>query len=194
MLNNKKYLSQLNEIEIATGDLVKKEHAVKTAWAKELMDFIDVNRFKDKRCYIIVNDKRYFAVDNVRSCIMLYGGGMGTFGEPAKNVVGGVYLTGFSFVPYSETNDIIYHTFGIEKLVDITDDIRLVSKEEFKNELEKTISSLFILTEENIEKQYEKFPTDLEHLITYCPELNRDECEKMLIELENKEEQTDTIW
>lgn len=191
MLKNKKYLSQLNEIEIAKGDLVKKEHAVKIAWAKELMDFIDVNRFKDKRCYVIVNDKRYFAVDNVRSCIMLYGGG---FGEPANDVVGGVYLTGFSFVPYSETNDIIYHTFGIEKLVHVTDDIRLVSKEEFENKLEKTISSLFILTEENIEKQYEKFPTDLEHLINHCPELNRDECKKMLLELENKELTDIDLW
>lgn len=187
MLNNKKYLSQLNEIEIAKSDLVKKEHAVKTAWAKELMDFIDVNRFKDKRCYVIVNDKCYFAVDNVRSCIMLYS-------KPAKDVVGGVYLTGFSFVPYSETNDIIYHTFGTEKLVHVTDDIRLVSKEEFENELEKTISSLFILTEENIEKQYEKFPTDLEHLIRYCPELNRDECKKMLLELENKELTDVDLW
>lgn len=191
MLNNKKYLSQLNEIEIAKSDLVKEEHAVKTAWAKELMDFIDVNRFKDKRCYVIVNDKRYFAVDNVRSCIMLYGG---SFGEPANDVVGGVYLTGFSFVPYGETNDIIYHTFGTEKLVHVTDDIRLVSKEEFENELENTISSLFRLTEENIEKQYEKFPTDLAHLINYCPELDRDECKKMLLELENKELTDIDLW
>lgn len=186
MLNNKKYLSQLNEIEIAKSDLVKKEHAVKTAWAKELMNFIDVNRFNDKRCYVIVNDKRYFAVDNVRSYIMLYS-------KPAKDVVGGVYLKGFSFVPYSKT-DIIYHTFGTEKLVHVTDNIRLVSKEEFENELEKTISSLFILTEENIEKQYEKFPTDLVHLITHCPELNRNECEKMLLELENKELTDIDVW
>lgn len=191
MLKNKKYLSQLDEIEIAKGDLVKKEYAVKTAWAKELMNFIDVNRFKDKRCYVIVNDKRYFAVDNVRSCIMLYGGG---FGEPANDVVGGVYLTGFSFAPYSEKNDIIYHTFGTEKLVHVIDDIRLVSKEEFENKLEKTISSLFILTEENIEKQYEKFPTDLVHLINNCPELNRDECKKMLLELENKELTDVDLW
>ena len=46
----------------------------------------------------------------------------------------------------------------------------------------------------NIEKQYEKFPTDLEYLITYCPELDRDECKKMLLELENKELTDTDLW
>jgi hypothetical protein len=184
MLNNKKYLSQLNEIEITKSELIKKEYEIKSTWSKELINFIDVNRFKNKRCYIIINNRYYFAVDSVRSCIIL---SEDVKSKISNNVIGGVYLRGFSFLPYSETNDTIYHTFSYEKLIRITDEIKLVSKEEFESVFENTISSLFMLTEENIEKQYKNFPYDFEHIEQYCPELNRIECKNMLKELEDKQ-------